>query len=66
MDNFIEQGWISKYRYGYLRYAHQENVWGVLTHTGRFIKARDQHERGALAEARLLRKENELSFFLVN
>ena len=58
MDNFKAKGWLSKYRYGYLRYADQPNVWGVLTPTGRFIKARDQHEGGALAEARLLRKVN--------
>jgi hypothetical protein len=56
MDNFIVKGWLSKYRYGYLRLVDEPNVWGVLTPTSRFIKARDQHERGALAEARLLRK----------
>jgi hypothetical protein len=55
MDNFIVKGWLSKYRYGYLRYAHDQNVWGVLTPTSRFVKARDQHEGGALAEARILK-----------
>lgn len=55
MDNFIVKGWLSKYRYGYLRLVDEPNVWGVLTPTSRFVKARDQHEGGALAEARILK-----------
>jgi len=55
MDNFIAKGWLGKYRYGYLRIPDQQNVWGVLTPTGRFVKSRDQFLSGALAEARLLK-----------
>jgi len=54
VDNFIVRGVIGKYRFGYLRIRDQLNVWGVLTTTGRFIKARDQHLSGAAAEARTL------------
>tara|TARA_R110000737_G_scaffold12662_1_gene28568 strand:+ start:139 stop:318 length:180 start_codon:yes stop_codon:yes gene_type:complete len=54
MDNFIVKGVIGKYRFGYLRIPDQQNVWGVLTTTGRFIKSRDQHLSGAAAETRIL------------
>jgi len=55
MDNFIVKGWLSKYRYGYLRSTDKPKSWGVLTPTGRFIKSREQYEGGALAEARVLK-----------
>lgn len=54
LDNFIVKGVIGKYRFGYLRIPDQQNVWGVLTTTGRFIKSRDQHLGGAVAETRVL------------
>ena len=54
LDNFIARGWLGKYSFGYLRFAHKPNVWGVRTTTGRFIEARQQSEGGAKAEARTL------------